>query len=509
MATKSVRFIPKRTSVSGRIPTGTTGEENGYIKQGELAVNTADKKLFSYDGSNIFEFGSNSYLALTGGTVTGNINTIGNISGYTYDINPVNNPTSLSGVTTSGLGLSAGSYVYLLTYTTAIGETNVQEVAINVAATGTSKQITLYVPTSNDARVTGRRLCRTLAGGQHYNNWILTSITNNTVTTYIDSVPDTSLSGGTVGNAYRPNTTSPYITIGGVRSMMLDQYQTIYGTSAGGNLSSGYGNSLFGSNPGAALTTGIGNSIFGWNCLAANTSGQYNAAIGYSTISSNRTGSLNTAVGAYSQFNAGANSNTGNNSLGFSSLYNVSTGNYNTAIGYQAGYTTTNGAQSVFLGFQAGYYETAGSKLFIDNTSRASEADARTKALIYGVFSSTVAAQTLQLNGNVGIQTPPTSSLHTAGSFSAGYVEKNANYTLGVLDYTVNYTGSTGSTITLPTAVGIQGRIYNIQNTGAAIVTANTTSSQALGSGTTKTLSQWNSIQVQATGVKWIILSQI
>ena len=73
MSTKYARLLPKRTAIPGRVPTGTTGNESSFIQQGELAVNTADKKIFSFDGSNVFEFGTNSFLNLTGGTVNGSI----------------------------------------------------------------------------------------------------------------------------------------------------------------------------------------------------------------------------------------------------------------------------------------------------------------------------------------------------------------------------------------------------------------------------------------------------
>ena len=81
MADRNVRLITKRTSVPGKIPTGTTGSETNFIAQGELASNLVDKKLFSYDGSNVFEFGVNSFLGLTGGTITGNLGVTGNLSG--------------------------------------------------------------------------------------------------------------------------------------------------------------------------------------------------------------------------------------------------------------------------------------------------------------------------------------------------------------------------------------------------------------------------------------------
>jgi len=77
MPTKNARFLPKRTAVSGRIPTGTTGNESNFIQQGELAVNTADKKLYSFDGTNVFEFGANSFLGLSGGTINGDFTVTG------------------------------------------------------------------------------------------------------------------------------------------------------------------------------------------------------------------------------------------------------------------------------------------------------------------------------------------------------------------------------------------------------------------------------------------------
>jgi len=80
MAERIVRIITKRTSVPGKIPTGTTGTELNFIKTGELASNLADKKLYSYDGSNVFEYGSNSFLGLTGGTISGDVQVVGKLS---------------------------------------------------------------------------------------------------------------------------------------------------------------------------------------------------------------------------------------------------------------------------------------------------------------------------------------------------------------------------------------------------------------------------------------------
>lgn len=83
MANRSARLITKRTSVPGKVPTGTTGNELNFIKAGELASNLADRSLWGYDGTDVFEYGSNSFLGLSGGTVDGDLFVNGNLSAST------------------------------------------------------------------------------------------------------------------------------------------------------------------------------------------------------------------------------------------------------------------------------------------------------------------------------------------------------------------------------------------------------------------------------------------
>ena len=80
--------------------------------------------------------------------------------------------------------------------------------------------------------------------------------------------------------------------------------------------------------------------------------------------------------------------------------------------------------------------------------------------------------------GNVGIgTTSPNSTLHTNGSFATAYRAITALRTLDGTDYTIEVTANT-FTVTLPTAVGITGRIYVITNSGSGVTTVGTTSSQ-------------------------------
>ena len=58
MATGQTRSIggiaPKKSTIPGKIPTGTT--------IGEIFSNLPDQKLWGYDGSIVFEYGSKSFL---------------------------------------------------------------------------------------------------------------------------------------------------------------------------------------------------------------------------------------------------------------------------------------------------------------------------------------------------------------------------------------------------------------------------------------------------------------
>lgn len=166
---------------------------------------------------------------------------------------------------------------------------------------------------------------------------------------------------------------------------------TLFGHNVGGAITSGARNILMGQNAGGSMTSDFGHVAIGWSALNAqiglnNTAiGKMNVALGYSAASGLTIGESTTAIG----------SNT---------LASIITGTENCALGAGSGYTTT-GSGGVFLGTYAGHFETLGNKLFIDNAKRSNEADGRVKALVYGGFAATTAAQWFTLNANVGILT--------------------------------------------------------------------------------------------------------
>ncbi len=114
----------------------------------------------------------------------------------------------------------------------------------------------------------------------------------------------------------------------------------------------------------------------------------------------------------------------------------------------------------------------------------------------------------VKASGNVGInQASPHSYLQVSGSFAPAYVAKTATYTLTINDYTVDCTANT-FTVTLPTAVGVTGRLYVIKNSGAGTITIATTSSQTIDGVTTKTLNtQYSGYNVQSDGANWKIVA--
>lgn len=142
--------------------------------------------------------------------------------------------------------------------------------------------------------------------------------------------------------------------------------------------------------PSSTSTTGL---IYNNSLPVIQFPGTGNVQIGYSDVASS--GSYNFKGGH--EAGNGIGSGMGNTAIGAFSFYGRSTADYGVAVGYQAGFSN-NSLRSVFVGPQAGYYETGGSKLFIDNTQRASESDARVKAMIYGVFDANPAIQELHFN---------------------------------------------------------------------------------------------------------------
>jgi hypothetical protein len=193
-----------------------------------------------------------------------------------FDIYQVPDPTAPTGVVSSGGSVDTGAHWYSITYTTAIGETHPTYTAAQITTTAGNNTVTLTIPVSTDPRVTGRKIYRTKAGDSQSNDYYLATISDNTTTTYVDTLADSSLAG-TVGAGYfRMNTTSKNVTVNGTSVMTLDSRGTIVGYGAGKTTATGGRYTIVGKNAGVNLTTGSDNNLFGENAGAGITTGSAN-----------------------------------------------------------------------------------------------------------------------------------------------------------------------------------------------------------------------------------------
>ncbi|MDD3118372.1 MAG: hypothetical protein PHQ27_04285 [Victivallales bacterium] len=329
---------------------------------------------------------------------------------------PVFSNSDLALVESDG-NLDIGTYYYHITYTTAIGETNANN-AVAITTDADHRKVTVTLPVSDDLRVTGRKIYRTMVGEANYNTKLLATITDNITTVYLDDIADGSL--GSDKGYYRSNTTCLGFSIGGTRSMTLP------------NPSGGDGNLFLGPNVGNITLSGGRNIGIGKTVLNSLTTGTNNIALGYYALSSVNSGGSNVALG-FGALALGTGSN--NIALGINAGYGITgdhsvhvgllsgnssgSGSYSVAVGAYANYNST--ASAIHIGYRAGKYETADNKLYIDSIDRNTEANSRTSAPIYGVMSATPADQVLSLGGGgkVGINNiDPAFPLDAAGDIN-------------------------------------------------------------------------------------------
>lgn len=170
------------------------------------------------------------------------------------------------------------------------------------------------------------------------------------------------------------------------------------------------------------LTTGDSNTVAGLGAAVLLTTGSNNTVVGFSALHDAVDADASTAVGfgALNKTTADACTAVGVNAL----VSNVS-GTANTSVGYQALYSAL-GASNVAIGAYAGQYETGADSLYIDDRDRTNTAGDKAKALIYGIFADTAAAQRLRFNAAIGIgkAATATSPLSISGlpTSSAGLV---------------------------------------------------------------------------------------
>ena len=92
------------------------------------------------------------------------------------------------------------------------------------------------------------------------------------------------------------------------------------------------------------------------------------------------------------------------------------------------------------------------------------------------------------------------------GTTTLPLTNQTSNYTVDNLDCVVNCTANT-FTVTLPTAVGIEGQYFVIKNSGAGVITIEGDGVETIDGVGFKTLAvQYESMTVVSDGANWIVV---
>ena len=116
------------------------------------------------------------------------------------------------------------------------------------------------------------------------------------------------------------------------------------------------------------------------------------------------------------------------------------------------------------------------------------------------IFTSGVTANTLNVTGLT-----QTKGITSTGGITFKQITINSSYTATTDDYMIDVTGGT-FTVSLPTAVGIQGRLLVVKNNGGGAVTVDPFGSETIDGKPFVILGETNTIQLSSNGSEWVAL---
>jgi hypothetical protein len=103
------------------------------------------------------------------------------------------------------------------------------------------------IPVSTDPTVIGRKIYRNKVGeGSSYGS-VVGTIADNTTTTFVDSLPDASITAPAAERTIydKVDTTNRFITLNGTKAMFLHSSLTAFGLEAGNSITTGVANVLY------------------------------------------------------------------------------------------------------------------------------------------------------------------------------------------------------------------------------------------------------------------------
>lgn len=419
-------------SVSGLgTAAGLTSDTDGTLAANSDTRIATQKATKTYADTKVAKAGDTMTGPLvinSNSTITGSLIVTGSITTQTQlDFDAVAEPTNAVTLTLAGVAgnVNVGSHYYYVSFVTALGETSFffgTEPSITTTA-GNQQVIISNIPVSPDPRVTARRIYRNGANQSRFNDQrILTTINDNTTTTYTDNIADASRTGA-ANYYFRENTTCRYITKDTAAAMFVGVNCTSFGQGALATLNAGThtggGNTCIGRNAGYLLSTGNQNIIISNNSTPV-TTGDSNVLI-HGNWGNNPAGCV--IIGR----NAGAQ-NSGTNNVAIGNAAGSSGHNNGISIGVNSN-TNVTGQGNIAIGVNAGNYSATAAGAFNINIgsgarslTSGSSGQINIGNVIYGVnaYQSTTADSTPTATGRMGIGlTTPTARLHLPAGTTA------------------------------------------------------------------------------------------
>lgn len=491
---------------------GTTGvcvdtDDNKIYYNGTTSAGTGDIiGPSSATDNSIVRFDSTTGK-LVQGEVRGVVNydDEGVIRGSGYRTQMISTPTAPSGVDAAVAGNPNGAYKYKVSYytTNAAVTTETDVSSASGTVTVTNSQITVTIPTSSDARVKGRRIYRTLAGGSVY--YFLANVSNNTATTYTDNIADSTISSN--AQEHKINTTGLNFWAGTAGSTfygMADTTNTTFGDNSGVLNTFGWQNAAFGATALRYNTTGINNSAFGQRaCSGAGNGGtfvgDYNSCFGRAAGDSINTATRNNFIGAGAGF--ALQSGDHNDVMGVDAMNTITSASDNIAIGYHAVRLSTSLKDVIAIGTLAAETTLSLDKtILIGHESTATSGISNAGCLGYGCDAA--ASNTFNIGtatNYLSVRVRPKSAQTIAATNT---ITADACLSTKFITSAGAVTTSTTDTFTTPSE-DLQGCRMNVINTGANNITLDANTNFKTSAGGDLTLTQYDSVEVSCDGTFW------
>ncbi len=321
-------------------------------------------------------------------------------------------------------------------------------------------------------------------------------------------------------------------------------YSNFYGNGAGNGATSAHDANFFGFNAGIGATSAAVSNFFGFRAgylsTNANSSNFYGEQAGDSAVSANNSNFF----GAFSGHRATSASNSnfyGNRAgtgatgasysnffgyhVGDSTTYKI-TGSNNILIGTNITTPSASSANTMNLGgvlFGTNFYSTPsggasnaasttgqiGINVTTPATSSVLDVTSTTKGILIPRVTTTQRdaiaspATLLQVSNTTTNSNDTYDGVSWKRDATWGYIATAGTYTALSTDYTINCTSGT-FVVTLPTAVGLQGRVYIVKNSGAGVITMAGNTAQTFDGVTSPTIAAGAVAQYQSNNANWI-----